>query len=80
MNATEPFSLQAEETLQINYFSLRKLCSVLYPLLRSHARVVHVSSSSGRLCNINGKDLKKKLSDPNLTENELDNIMHEFVK
>ncbi|EZA49372.1 hypothetical protein DMN91_009481 [Ooceraea biroi] len=77
--ATEPFSVQAEETLRVNYFSLRKVCTALYPLLRPHARVVHVSSSAGRLRNITGEELKKKLSNPDLTEDELDNIMHEFV-
>lgn len=77
--ATEPFEFQAEETIRVNYFSLRKVCTALYPLLRPHARVVHVSSSFGRLCNITGKTLKQKLSNPNLTEEELDNIMHEFV-
>ncbi|XP_029171003.1 carbonyl reductase [NADPH] 1-like isoform X2 [Nylanderia fulva] len=77
--ATEPFGFQAEETIRVNYFSLRRVCTALYPLLRPHARVVHVSSSAGRLCKITGDALKQKLSNPNLTEEELDNIMHEFV-
>jgi len=79
VKATEPFEVQAEETVRVNYFSLRKVCTILYPLLRPHARVVHVSSSAGRLCNITGKALKQKLADPNLTETELDTIMQEFV-
>lgn len=77
---TVPFGTQAEGTIRVNYFSLRKVCTALYPLLRPHARVVHVSSSAGRLCNITGAALKKRLSDPNLTEAELDKIMHEFVE
>ncbi|XP_015187733.1 PREDICTED: carbonyl reductase [NADPH] 1-like [Polistes dominula] len=79
-NATEPFGHQAEETVRVNYFSLRKVCDKLYPLLRPHGRVVHVSSSAGRLLNLTGESLKKKLSNPNLTEEELDNLMHEFVE
>lgn len=79
MAATEPFSVQAEETVRVNYFGLRKVCSLLYPLLKPHARVVHVSSSSGRLSLIPSESLRKRFSDPNLTEEELDNIMHEFV-
>lgn len=79
-NATEPFGLQAEETIRVNYFSLRRVCDILYPLLQPHARVVHVSSSAGRLANIPGESLKKKLSDPNLTEEELDKLMREFVE
>ena len=73
------FGEQAEETIRVNYFSLRRVCTALYPLLRLHARVVHISSSAGRLSNITG-DAKKKIDNPNLTEAELDKIMHEFVK
>ncbi|KAL0117842.1 hypothetical protein PUN28_008915 [Cardiocondyla obscurior] len=78
-NATEPFSVQAEETVRVNYFSLRRVCSALYPLLRPHARVVHVSSSAGRLSNMTGEALKQKFANPNLTEAELDELMREFV-
>ncbi|XP_076634528.1 carbonyl reductase [NADPH] 1 [Colletes latitarsis] len=77
--ATEPFSLQAEETIRVNYFGLRKVCSILYPLLKPHARVVHLSSSAGRLSLIPGESLRKRFSSK-LTEEELDNIMHEFVE
>lgn len=78
-NATEPFSLQAEETVKVNYFALRKVCNILYPLLKPHARVVHVSSSSGSLSLIPNELLRSRFSDPNLTEEELDSIMREFV-
>ncbi|XP_071555731.1 carbonyl reductase [NADPH] 1-like [Temnothorax nylanderi] len=78
-DATEPFGLQAEETIRVNYFSLRRVCTALYPLLRPHARVVHVSSSAGRLCYITSEALKQKLADPNLTETELDKLMRDFV-
>ncbi|KAL2717644.1 carbonyl reductase NADPH 1-like [Vespula squamosa] len=79
-DATDPFGYQAEETLKVNYFSLRKICEKLYPLLKPHSRVVHLSSSAGRLINIPGESVKQKLSNPNLTEEELDNLMREFVK
>lgn len=65
--------------MRVNYFSLRRVCTALYPLLRPHARVVHVSSSAGRLSNMTSDVLKKKIADPNLTEAELDDIMHQFV-
>ncbi|CAL7943212.1 unnamed protein product [Xylocopa violacea] len=77
--ATEPFSLQAEETVRVNYFGLRKVCTKLYPLLKPHARVVHLSSSAGRLSLIPSESLKQRFSDPNLTEEQLDDIMREFV-
>ncbi|PBC29609.1 Carbonyl reductase [NADPH] [Apis cerana cerana] len=79
MDAKEPFSIQAAETLKTNYFGLRKVCSKLYPLLKPHARVVHVSSSSGHLSLIPSETLRNRFLNPNLTEEELDNIMHEFV-
>lgn len=79
MDAKEPFSIQAAETLKINYFGLRKVCSKLYPLLKPHARVIHVSSSSGHLSLIPSETLRNRFLNPNLTEEELDNIMHEFV-
>ncbi|XP_015428855.1 PREDICTED: carbonyl reductase [NADPH] 1-like [Dufourea novaeangliae] len=78
--ATESFSVQAEETIRVNYFALRKVCNILYPLLRPHARVVHLSSSAGRLSLIPSESLRKRFSDPKLTEEELDNIMREFVE
>ena len=56
------------------------MCNKLFPLLKPHARVVHVSSSSGRLSYIPNESLRKKFSNPSLTEEELDNILHEFVK
>lgn len=56
------------------------MCKKLYPLLRPHARVVHVSSSSGRLSFIPNESLRKRFLNPNLTEEELDDILHEFVK
>lgn len=79
MDATEPFSVQAEETVGVNYFALRKVCSLLYPLLKPHARIVHVSSSSGKLSLIPSESLRKQFSNSDLTEEELDNIMNKFV-
>ncbi|XP_011632371.1 carbonyl reductase [NADPH] 1-like [Pogonomyrmex barbatus] len=80
MDAAESFAVQAEETIRVNYFGLRRVCATLYPLLRPHARVVFMSSSAGRLSNITGKALKQKLANPKLTEAELDKIMRDFVK
>lgn len=43
-SATEPFSEQAEVTVNINYWGTLNVCEALFPLLRSHARVSNVSS------------------------------------
>jgi carbonyl reductase 1 len=78
--ATEPFGVQAENTLHVNYFSLLNTCHVLFPLLRPHARVVNLSSSLGHLLQIPGELLRKKLSSSSLTEEELTDLLQQFVK
>lgn len=78
--ATEPFGVQAEETIRVNYFALRTVCDALFPLLVSGARVVNLSSSAGRLSVIPGEELKQKLSSPQLTTDELDALMRQFVE
>lgn len=79
VNATEPFGDQAEETIRVNYFALRKVCDALFTLLLPGARVVNVSSSAGHLSCIPSEELQKKLSSPQLTVNELDALMQQFV-
>lgn len=78
--ATEPFGVQAENTLHVNYFSLLNACHVLFPLLRPHARVVNLSSSEGHLLKIPGELLRKKLSSSSLTEEQLTDLLKQFVK
>ena len=76
---------QAEDTIRVNYFGTLAVCHALFPLLRPHARVVHVSSSCGHLSRINGdepkcSELKSKLSSDSLTEEKLAELMNEFVR
>lgn len=49
MDSQVPFVQQAEQTLKTNFFSTRNVCLQLFPILRSHGRVVNVSSSAGML-------------------------------
>lgn len=79
-NATEPFSEQAEVTVAVNYFSLVDVCEALFPLLRPYARVVNLSSSAGHLLRIPSPALRKRFSDSNLTLEQLNALMKEFVK
>ncbi|KAF6205695.1 hypothetical protein GE061_019868 [Apolygus lucorum] len=76
----EPFTVQVEETLKTNYFSLKSVCKELYPLLRPHARVVTLTSLAGHSHMIENLDLRKKFTDPNLTEETLDGLLLEFKK
>uniref|UniRef100_A0A8D9A632 carbonyl reductase (NADPH) n=1 Tax=Cacopsylla melanoneura TaxID=428564 RepID=A0A8D9A632_9HEMI len=78
-SATESFGQQAEVTLQTNYFALVTLCHMLFPLLRPYARVVNLSSSAGHLSNMAEGELKQKLLDNSLTEEQLSKIMNDFV-
>ncbi|CAL8110919.1 unnamed protein product [Orchesella dallaii] len=83
-SATEPFSYQAETTLRVNFFDTLNVCEELFPLLRKHARVVHMSSYAGHLTRINGKEpeagiIRSKLSSPTLTKNELAGLVKSFL-
>jgi carbonyl reductase 1 len=71
--------VQAENTLHVNFFSLLNTCHVLFPLLRPHARVVNLSSSEGHLKKIPGESLRNKLSSSTLTEEQLTDLMKQFV-
>uniref|UniRef100_A0A2H8TPU2 carbonyl reductase (NADPH) n=1 Tax=Melanaphis sacchari TaxID=742174 RepID=A0A2H8TPU2_9HEMI len=76
---TEPFGVMAEETIRVNYFALRSVCDALFPLLLPGARVVNLSSRLGSLSAIPGDELKRQLSSPRLTVDELDALMRQFV-
>ena len=77
--ATEPFAEQAEVTLATNYWSVKRSCEILFPILKPGARVVNVSSSAGWLKHIPSKEIKAKLGDANLTVDTLDGLMKDFV-
>lgn len=80
VSAPEPFDVQAEETIRVNYFATRNVCDILFPILRPHARVVNVSSSAGHLSRIPSESLRQTFASENLTVNELDDLMNTFVK
>ncbi|XP_069191082.1 carbonyl reductase [NADPH] 1 isoform X2 [Procambarus clarkii] len=82
--AKEPFGEQAENTIRVNYFGTLAVCHGLFSLLRPHARVVTVSSSCGHLLQINGNEpeaaaLREKFASPTLTEQELGELMNQFI-
>jgi carbonyl reductase 1 len=84
-DATEPFGVQAKETIRVNYFATLDICHELFPLLKKGGRVVHVSSSEGHLSKISGQEpqagaLRAKFADPSLTLDQLNELMNTFVK
>ncbi|XP_013192568.2 carbonyl reductase [NADPH] 3-like [Amyelois transitella] len=77
--AKEPVSVQAEETIFVNYFSVLSTCEILFPIMRNGGRVVNISSSCGHLSHIPSEALKKRFTDPNLTILELSDLMRQYV-
>ena len=52
----------------------------MFPLLRPHARVVNVASTLGLLYNIKNEEITKKLSSEKATEQDITDIMNQYVK
>jgi len=77
--STVPFLVQVEATLAINYYSTINACNILFPLLRSHARVVNVSSTVGSwmLAKV-GPELKARILG-SMTIAGVTALMDEFV-
>ncbi|XP_022837058.1 carbonyl reductase [NADPH] 1-like [Spodoptera litura] len=78
-SSKEPLSVQAEQTLFVNYFSLVSSCDILFPILKNGARVINISSSFGHLSNIPSVELRNRLKDENLTVAELSVLMRQYV-
>ncbi|KAL3880695.1 hypothetical protein ACJMK2_032915 [Sinanodonta woodiana] len=74
-----PFAEQAEVTLKVNFWDTLAVCEALYPLLRPHARVVNVSSFSSVMAFDKCSDaIKAKISNPNISMDQLKELMREF--
>jgi carbonyl reductase 1 len=77
-NATEPMGLKAELNCKTNYWSTKNVCDLLFPALKPGARVVNVSSSSGKLSTISDSDLKKKLASSGFGLT-VSNLLHFYI-
>lgn len=79
--STASFAEQAEVTNKTNYFGTIAVCEALFPLLRPHARVVHlssmVSSFAIRKCS---SEVQAKFLNPNITIEELTALMNDFIQ
>ncbi|KAF4747356.1 hypothetical protein FOZ63_001166, partial [Perkinsus olseni] len=76
---SESFELtKAELTVGINYYGTKRVTKALYPLLSDHGRIVNVCSYLGRLAEVS-EPLQKRFSDPNATEESIDNLVEEFL-
>ena len=70
----------ARDTMQINYFATSSVCDILFPILRPGARVVNMSSSAGMLRRIPSPELRARLSSPDLTRRDIDELAHEYFQ
>jgi len=74
------FHEKAAQTLQVNYFNTKRACDLLFPILKPHARVVNVSSSAGHLSKIPSLELRSKFASPNLSYEELNALMMDYIE
>ncbi|KAI5704927.1 hypothetical protein M8J75_010119 [Diaphorina citri] len=74
-------SEKLNRTMEVNYFGLLRICHFLFPLLRQSARVIHVTSQCGHVSQIrNGTELQERFLNDTLTEEELTQLMHQYVE
>lgn len=65
-------------TLSVNFYGFINFGKLVYPLLNEDARVINVSGPAGLLATIENDEIRKRISDPNLTEDELVAILQEY--
>ncbi|KAK4011557.1 hypothetical protein OUZ56_020675 [Daphnia magna] len=80
----ESFVESIRKTIDTNFYHTMRACKILFPILRPHARVVHLTSDDGHLLRISGREpeaaiLRSKFSAPDLTEQELCQLMEDFI-
>ena len=75
----ESLAIRAEKTVATNYFALKKVCDVLFPILKPGARVVNLAGGSGLLSTVPGRDLRAKLAGNDLTAEQLDDIVRSYL-
>ncbi|XP_028038183.1 uncharacterized protein LOC114248943 [Bombyx mandarina] len=65
-------------TLSVNFYGYINFGKLVYLLLNEDARVVNVSGPAGLLATIENEDIRKRISDPTLTEDELVALIQEY--
>ncbi|XP_074070128.1 carbonyl reductase [NADPH] 1-like [Macrotis lagotis] len=78
---TTPFPIQAEVTMETNFFGTRNISAELLPLIKPQGRVVNVSSMvSLRSLKNCSPELQQKFRSDTITEEELVGLMNKFVE
>ncbi|XP_075970036.1 carbonyl reductase [NADPH] 1-like [Anticarsia gemmatalis] len=65
-------------TLSVNFYGYINFGKLVYPLLTDNARVINVSGPAGLLATIENEAIRKRISDPSLTEDELVAVMQDY--
>ncbi|XP_047527471.1 uncharacterized protein LOC125064466 [Vanessa atalanta] len=69
---------KVRRTMSVNFYGYINFGKLVYPLLTENARVVNVSGPAGLLATIENEAIRKKVSNPKLTEDELVAVMQEY--
>lgn len=69
---------KVRRTLAVNFYGYINFGKLIYPLLNEDARVINVSGPAGLLATIENEKIRKRMSDPTLTEDELVMVMQDY--
>lgn len=69
---------KVRRTLSVNFYGYINFGKLVYPILDENARVVNVSGPAGLLATVDNEDIRKRISDPNLNEDELVSLFQEY--
>lgn len=75
-----PVETFVNELIRTNFQATLDISNAIFPLLRSNARVVHVSSRLGLLNQIKSDEIKNKFKDPNLTIDGLIKLLNDYME
>ncbi|CAB3234765.1 unnamed protein product [Arctia plantaginis] len=69
---------KVRRTLSVNFYGFINFGKLIYPLLVENARVINVSGPAGLLATIDNEEIRRRISDSNLREDELVAIIQEY--
>jgi NAD(P)-dependent dehydrogenase (short-subunit alcohol dehydrogenase family) len=80
-NKNEKDAARARLILDTNYFGLKKVTHTFLPLLARRVRVVNVASTLGAFAlDVMSEELRKRFMDDKATENDIDQLVNEYLK
>jgi len=78
MSSEVPFSTQARNTIDINYYGTKKMCEAFLPVLSDDGKIINVSSTSGLGAKDSCSESVRALFQTNSTK-KLDEVCEQFV-